>query len=49
MAQGDLAGVADDQVEAEGQDDVDTGQDGQMQEVGAHLSPPGLSRCPGAG
>ena len=28
MAQGNLAGVADDQVEAEGQDDVDAGQDG---------------------
>ena len=49
MAQGDLAGIADDQVKADGQDDIDAGQDGQMQHVGGHLSPPGLSKCPGAG
>jgi len=35
MAQGNLAGIADDQVEAEGQDDIDASQDAQMQDIGA--------------
>ena len=40
MAQGDLAGIADDQVNADGQDDIDAGQDSQMQHVAAISVPP---------